>query len=206
MKKLNITAFCILILTQLAISAKAETIKYISDELSTWLRSGPGDEFRLMGKVSSGEKVTVRQINGQSRYAQITDSQDRTAWIPTSDLSDKPSLRIQVPELQRQVKMLSDKLANIDSSWNQRTAEMQSKVAGSDEVINQLKEENQKLKDQLTVAQKKVDAAKIQIVDKHRAIIMQWFMYGGGVLGFGLILGLVLPHMIPRRKNNRWMN
>ncbi|STQ09229.1 SH3 type 3 domain-containing protein [Enterobacter cloacae] len=38
-------------------------------------------------------------------------------------------------------------------------------------------------------------------------IIMQWFMYGGGVLGVGLVLGLVLPHLIPSRKRkDRWMN
>ncbi|KJG82309.1 hypothetical protein RN24_21495, partial [Yersinia pestis subsp. microtus bv. Ulegeica] len=43
--------------------------------------------------------------------------------------------------------------------------------------------------------------------DKQRTIILQWFMYGGGVAGIGLLLGLVLPHLIPsRKKNNRWMN
>lgn len=32
-------------------------------------------------------------------------------------------------------------------------------------------------------------------------------MYGGGVLGVGLLLGLLLPHMLPRRKkSDRWMN
>lgn len=71
---------------------------------------------------------------------------------------------------------------------------MQKKVAGSDAVINGLKEENQKLKNELVVAQKKVNAANLQLDDKQRTIIMQWFMYGGGVLGVGLILGLVLPH------------
>ena len=74
-------------------------------------------------------------------------------------------------------------------------------------VINGLKEENQKLKNELIVAQKKVDAASVQLDDKQRTIIMQWFMYGGGVLGLGLLLGLVLPHLIPSRKRkDRWMN
>ena len=68
-------------------------------------------------------------------------------------------------------------------------------------------EENQKLKNELIVAQKKVDAASVQLDDKQRTIIMQWFMYGGGVLGLGLLLGLVLPHLIPSRKRkDRWMN
>ncbi|EYH50165.1 SH3 domain-containing protein, partial [Salmonella enterica subsp. enterica serovar Heidelberg str. SARA32] len=87
---------------------------------------------------------------------------------------------------------------NIDTTWNQRTADMQQKVAQSDSVINGLKEENQKLKNELIVAQKKVSAANLQLDDKQRTIIMQWFMYGGGVLGIGLLLGLVLPHMIVR--------
>lgn len=57
--------------------------------------------------------------------------------------------------MQQQVKDLTDKLANIDTSWNQRTADMQKKVAGSDGAINTLKQENQNLKNALIVAQKK---------------------------------------------------
>ena len=112
-----------------------------------------------------------------------------------------------MPDLENQVKTLTDNLNNIDTTWNQRTADMQKKVAGSDAVINGLKEENQKLKNELVVAQKKVNAANLQLDDKQRTIIMQWFMYGGGVLGVGLILGLVLPHLVPSRKRkDRWMN
>ena len=116
-------------------------------------------------------------------------------------------LRTRVPDLENQVKTLTDKLNNIDTTWNQRTADMQQKVSQSDSVINGLKEENQKLKNELIVAQKKVSAANLQLDDKQRTIIMQWFMYGGGVLGLGLLLGLILPHMIPSRKRkDRWMN
>ncbi len=80
-------------------------------------------------------------------------------------LSTEPSLRSRVPDLENQVKTLTDKLTNIDNTWNQRTAEMQQKVAQSDSVINGLKEENQKLKNELIVAQKKVDAASVQLDD-----------------------------------------
>ncbi|MCL6408747.1 TIGR04211 family SH3 domain-containing protein, partial [Dickeya dadantii] len=77
----------------------------------------------------------------------------------------------------------------------------------SDSVINGLRQENQDLKNQLIVAQKKVSAANVQLDDKQRTIILQWFMYGGGVAGIGLLLGLLLPHIIPRKKkNDRWMS
>ena len=137
----------------------------------------------------------------------MKDSSGRTARIPLKQLSTEPSLRSRVPDLENQVKTLTDKLTNIDNTTESAHRRNAAKVAQSDSVINGLKEENQKLKNELIVAQKKVDAASVQLDDKQRTIIMQWFMYGGGVLGLGLLLGLVLPHLIPTRKRkDRWMN
>ncbi|RPH30941.1 SH3 domain-containing protein [Buttiauxella warmboldiae] len=203
--------FRLICLTLLSLSvsvvAHADEKRYVSDELNTWVRSGPGDNYRLLGTVNAGEEVTLLQSNEETKYGQVRDSDGRTSWIPLAQLSTSPSLRIRVPALENQVKTLTDKLTNIDTTWNQRTADMQQKVAQSDSVITALKEENQQLKNQLIVAKKKVDAANVQLDDKQRAIIMQWFMYGGGVAGFGLLLGLLLPHMIPsRKKKDRWMN
>ncbi|ECW7781502.1 SH3 domain-containing protein [Salmonella enterica] len=204
MPKLRLIGLTLLALSATAVSHAEET-RYVSDELNTWVRSGPGDNYRLVGTVNAGEEVTLLQSD--ANYGQIKDSSGRTTWIPLKELNTTPSLRTRVPDLENQVKTLTDKLNNIDTTWNQRTADMQQKVAQSDSVINGLKEENQKLKNELIVAQKKVSAANLQLDDKQRTIIMQWFMYGGGVLGIGLLLGLVLPHMIPSRKRkDRWMN
>ena len=206
MPKLRLIAITLLTLTASTI-AHADEKRYVSDELNTWVRSGPGDNYRLAGTVNAGEEVTLLQTNDATQYGQVRDSNGRTAWIPLKELTATPSLRTRVPDLENQVKTLTDKLNNIDTTWNQRTAEMQKKVAQSDSVINGLKNENQKLKNELIVAQKKVNAANLQLDDKQRTIIMQWFMYGGGVLGMGLLLGLVLPHIIPSRKRkDRWMN
>ncbi|MCS3604518.1 SH3 domain protein [Buttiauxella sp. BIGb0471] len=203
--------FRLICLTLLSLSvsvvAHADEKRYVSDELNTWVRSGPGDNYRLLGTVNAGEEVTLLSSNEETKYGQVRDANGRTSWIPLAQLSTTPSLRTRVPDLENQVKTLTDKLTNIDTTWNQRTADMQQKVSQSDSVIAGLKEENQQLKNQLIVAKKKVDAANVQLDDKQRAIIMQWFMYGGGVAGFGLLLGLLLPHMIPsRKKKDRWMN
>lgn len=205
MQKLRL--ICLTLLSLSTTVVHADEKRYVSDELNTWVRSGPGDNYRLLGTVNAGEEVTLLQTNVETKYGQVRDSNGRTSWIPLAQLSANPSLRTRVPALENQVKELTDKLTNIDTTWNQRTAEMQQKVAQSDSVINGLKEENQQLKNQLIVAQKKVNAANVQLDDKQRAIIMQWFMYGGGVLGVGLLFGLLLPHMIPsRKKKDRWMN
>lgn len=206
MQKLRLICLSLFALS-VSTTALAEETRYVSDELSTWVRSGPGDNYRLLGTLSAGEQVALLQTNDSTQYGQIRAQDGRTAWIPLKELSPNPSMRTRVPELENQVKTLTDKLNNIDTTWNQRTADMQKKVSESDAVINGLKAENQKLKNDLIVAQKKVDMANLQLNDKQRTIIMQWFMYGGGVAGIGLLVGLLLPHLIPgRRRKDRWMN
>ncbi|MGM7757504.1 TIGR04211 family SH3 domain-containing protein [Yersinia enterocolitica] len=206
MQKLRLICLTVLSLT-LSLSAYAEEKRYISDELDTYVHSGPGNQYRIVGTLKGGDEVNLISVNDGTNYGQIRDSKGKTTWIPLDQLSETPSLRVRVPDLEQQVKTLTDKLANIDNSWNQRTAEMQQKVAASDSVISELQKENESLKNQLVVAQKKVNAVNLQLDDKQRTIILQWFMYGGGVAGIGLLLGLILPHLIPsRKKNNRWMN
>ncbi|WP_227731337.1 TIGR04211 family SH3 domain-containing protein [Yersinia proxima] len=206
MQKLRLICLIVLSLT-VSLSAYAEEKRYISDELDTYVHSGPGNQYRIVGTLKGGDEVTLISVNDSTNYGQIRDSKGKTTWIPLNQLSETPSLRVRVPDLEQQVKTLTDKLANIDNSWNQRTAEMQQKVAASDSVISELQKENESLKNQLVVAQKKVNAVNLQLDDKQRTIILQWFMYGGGVAGIGLLLGLILPHLIPsRKKNNRWMN
>lgn len=206
MQKLRLIGLALLTLS-ITWGAHADEKRYISDDLITYIHSGPGNQYRIVGTLNAGEQVTLRSVNDSTKYGEIVDPKGKTAWIPLDQLSNIPSIRARVPDLEQQVKTLTDKLTNIDSSWNQRTAEMQQKVASSDGIINGLKKENQDLKNQLIVAQKKVSAVNVQLDDKQRTIILQWFMYGGGVAGVGLLLGLILPHLVPRRKkNDRWMS
>ncbi|RLR18140.1 SH3 domain-containing protein [Sodalis-like symbiont of Bactericera trigonica] len=191
----------------LAFAANADEPRYVSDNLLTYIHSGQGNQYRIVGTLNSGDAVTLLGQNDDTGFDQVRDEKGRTAWIPRDQLSAQPSLRTWVPALEQQVQDLTQQLDTIDANWNQRTTDMQKKVATSEGVINNLKEQNQALKDQLSTAQKKVNAAAVQLDDKQRTIIMQWFMYGGGVAGVGLLLGLLLPHMIPRRKrDNRWRN
>ncbi|MBX9446205.1 TIGR04211 family SH3 domain-containing protein [Dickeya chrysanthemi] len=205
MNKLSFFLVAILGLSA-ALSLHAEEKRYISDELVTYTRSGPGNQYRIAGTLNAGEAVTLLSVNDSAGYAQIRDDKDRTSWIPLDQLSPTPSLKTRVPELENQVKTLTDKLNGVDQEWNRRTTDLRQKVAANDSALAALQQENQTLKTQLDVAQKKLEVANLQLDDKQRALIMQWFMYGGGVAGAGLVLGLLLPHLLPRRKkNDRWM-
>lgn len=56
----------------------ADETRYVSDELNTWVRSGPGDNYRLVGTLNAGEEVTLLQRNDANDYAQVRNSEGRT--------------------------------------------------------------------------------------------------------------------------------
>lgn len=190
----------------LSISSFAAEKRYVSDELSTYVHSGPGAKYRIVGTLNAGEEVELLTTDGN--YAQIKDERGRTIWLPTEQLSKIPSMKVRIPELEAENQKLRQQLENIDNTWNTRTADMQKRVADNDNIVNQLKVENEKLKNELIKSGKKLEIAEVNLDDRRRELILQWFMYGGGVAGAGLIFGLILPHIIPRRKkrNDRWMN
>ncbi len=187
-------------------TAQAAEKRYISDELSTYVHSGPGNQFRIVGTLNAGDEVEV--IATDKNFVQVKDNRGRTVWLASEQLSSQPSMKVRIPALEAENRELRDKLENIDNTWNTRTADMQNKVADSDNVVSQLKSENEKLKNELIKAGKKLEIVEVNLDDRRRELILQWFMYGGGVAGVGLIFGLILPHIIPRRKkrNDRWMS
>ncbi len=81
MPKLRLITFTLLALS-VATAVHAEEKRYVSDELNTWVRSGPGDNYRLVGTINAGEEVSVLQTNDSTSYAQIRDSNGRTASDP----------------------------------------------------------------------------------------------------------------------------
>lgn len=198
----HISLFCSTLLLAISIPSFAQT-QYVTENLNTDLRKGPGDQFKISGSIQAGEKVTL--IETRDRYSLIRDGKNREAWILNSELTSTPSSKELTPLLQQQVQELTTKLNNIDRDWQQRTAEMQRRVQQSALQSSELLEQNALLKRELEIIKNKNrDLEAIQDVAS-REIMIQYFIYGGAVLGLGLIFGLLIPALLPRRKSNyRW--
>lgn len=183
-------------------SVSAET-KYVSENLTTFLRKGAGDQYRIAGVIQSGEMVTV--LDHKDKYSLIRDKKNREAWILSSELSATPSSKEENPKLKAQIQELSLKLNRLDSDWQQRTNEMQRRTKQSEEQSSLLLEQNSQLKRELEITKNKNRDLEAMLDAGKREIAIQWFIYGGSVLGVGLLLGLIIPVIIPkRRKRAGW--
>lgn len=190
------------LLMSLSLSAFAQT-QYVTENLNTYLRKGPGDQFKISGTIQAGEKVTL--LDRKDRYALIRDSKNREAWMLNSELTTTPSSKELTPQLTQQVQELTLKLNNIDKDWQQRTAEMQRRTQQAAQQSSELLEQNAQLKRELEVLKNKNrDLEALQNAES-REIMIQYFIYGGSVLGVGLLLGLLVPFLLPRKKrHNGW--
>lgn len=189
-----------LFLPQTAISAET---KYVTENLNTFLRKGAGDQFKIAGAIQSGEAVVV--LSQKDKYSLIRDSRNREAWILTNELSATPSSKEENPRLKNQIQELTLKLNKLDSDWQQRVSEMQRRTKQAEQQSSELLEQNSQLKRELEITKNKnLDLEAVLDAEK-REIVIRWFIYGGSVLGVGLILGLLIPFILPkRRRNDGW--
>ena len=202
MKKIyNTLLSCALLGTGIA-AAHAET-QYVTENLSTFLRRGAGEQFKIAGSIQAGEAVNV--LDRQGKYTLIRDNKNREAWILNSDLSSTPSSKEENPKLKAQVQELTLKLSRLDGDWQQRTVEMQRRTKQAEQQSSELLEQNSQLKRELEITKNKNRDLEAMLDAGKREIAIQWFIYGGSVLGVGLLIGLILPLIMPkRRRRDGW--
>ena len=186
----------------LSCSLPAFSSDYITENLSTYMRKGAGDQFKISGSIQAGEKITV--LDRKERFVLIRDSRNREGWVLASEVSQTASPKELIPQLQQQVQDLNGRLAKIDSDWQQRTVEIERRSNESQKQTSDLLAENAQLKREMEILKNKNRSLETMQDSEKRTIAIQYFIYGGSVLVVGLILGLILPYLAPRRKRGGW--
>lgn len=186
----------------LTTSLPAFSADYITENLSTYMRKGAGDQYKISGSIQAGEKITI--LDRKDRFVLIRDSRNREGWVLASEISQTASPKELIPQLQQQVQDLNAKLSKIDSDWQQRTVEMQRRSNDSAKQASDLLAENTQLKREAEILKNKNRNLETMQDSEKRAIAIQYFIYGGVVLVVGLVLGLLIPYILPRRKRSGW--
>ncbi|EJN35634.1 SH3 domain protein [Pseudomonas sp. GM84] len=181
----------------------ASDARWVSDSLSTYVRSGPTDGHRIVGTLKSGQKLTL--VGSQGNYSQVRGQSGDLVWILTSDLQSVPGQGERLPQLDAQVAELSGQLKTIDDSWKNRVQGMQETLDSRKQLVDELEARNKSLNEQLDQAQSKLRDTQAQLGDENKQVMMRYMVYGGSIAGAGLLVGLILPALTRgRKKNDRW--
>ena len=209
----------------LMVGQVAAQTRYITDTNYVPLRTGPGNEYRIIHRgLKTGTALVVLEDDAGNGFSRVL-SGEQEGFIPTQYLMDNPPASRQLPaalERTRQVeannrkleKTLSERdgqlrevtseLANAEDRWQQQQVEMKRLVDISAEPLaierrnQQLVEENEQLKKQLQV----LEVENRQLI---KDTSLRWYLFGGGTIVLGILLGLILPMLKVRKKESAWV-
>ena len=179
---------------------QADNERWVSDSLTTYVRSGPTDGYRIVGSLRSGQKVELLQSSGD--YSQVRGENGDRVWIRSSDLQEVPGQAERLPQLEQQVAELTEQLRTIDDSWKTRVQGMQETLDSRKALIEELEARRSALDEALTATQAELRETQAKLGDENNQMLMRYMVYGGSIAGAGLLAGLILPALTRGRKRN----
>ena len=201
--------FISLILLAWAIAAPAQAqaqTRYISDNLFTYMHSGPSNQYKIIGSVDAGDRVTLLSSNKNASFTQIVDTKGRKGWVESKFVSRQAGLGERLPKVQAELTSVKAQLANARKAANDEKAGLADSLTQRNQQMQDLEQSYSDVNNQLVSSQSEIRELRAKLDTQKEDLLLKYFMYGGSVAGIGLLFGLLLPHMIPSRKKkqNGW--
>lgn len=206
-----------------AATAQAET-QYVTDQLQVAMRAGESTRYKIIRMLDSGTPLDVLSTNEKTDYARVRTETGAQGYVLLSQLQKEPAARTQLAEMQARLTELQQEPEALAAKLN----EIETEHAILKEDAQALKESKQELeqelatirhassnvleitneRDQLRIQVAELTREREDLMQEHRDIKNQieqrWFMIGAGVMGGGILLGLILPHLKYRRRKSSW--
>jgi SH3 domain protein len=168
---------------------------FIIDTLSTPVRSGPGNEYRSIATVGAGENVTYIGQNPANGFIKIRDTAGNEGWLSGEYITYTASPKSSLESLKQQLSQQE----MIAAAFEQERAALQAAVTAAETARDQAVQEAQ-------LAKQTTEALTKQLAEQNPPLAQNKMVIGGGILAAGLLLGLILPVIMPsRRRKDRWM-
>ncbi|MGD8430362.1 MAG: TIGR04211 family SH3 domain-containing protein [Ectothiorhodospiraceae bacterium] len=216
MRQAIITILCCVLLTAAAAAAAAPT-RFVTDELVINLRTGPGNEYRILERLRTGAAVELLEESGD--WARVRTADEQVGWVPTQYLIAQRPAADRLAAAQDQAQQAKESSQQL----KQRLADSQQALAQAREKIDSLSSSNETLTQQVDEAREGLNMAnenkrlKKEVIDLKRRVQdlvnetdrladrsrQDWFMVGAGVLFAGMIVGIILTR-IRWRKRSSW--
>ncbi|SIQ11872.1 TIGR04211 family SH3 domain-containing protein [Marinobacterium stanieri] len=178
--------------TLLGLSAPAWAEQgHIADDVYVFFHGGPSNEYRITGRINSGEPVEILGQNSSTGYIQIKTESGRTGWVPEQFVATGNSKLFDLPKLET---ALADSRSTID--------EQASTIEQLNAQLTQLKDASSGYTGQIRDLQIEIRDLQSQISNMDQSNMMRWLTYGGLIAFGGVVLGLIVPYL-PRRRKRR---
>lgn len=162
---------------------------FVSDDVYTYLHTGPSAKFRILGSIKAGAPITILEKSEDNKYTKISDTKGREGWVMTAFVSTQESLKQKYAALQ--VTLDNQKASNEDLTRETSTIKQQT---------SQLQQEIQSLTTELAKAKEDVINVQAQLTGEDQQIKIQWFTRGGLLVLFSFLIGVIVTSLFSKKK------
>ena len=206
-----------------AASVSAET-RYISDQLIVTVRSGKGNQYKILETLPTSTPVTV--LEDYKDYVKVVTKKGTEGYIRRNYVSKALPKKIQIRQLKKEIATsqqlletqqqsfqtcqneLNDnknRMTELSAQLNQTRQALEKKegeyntlMSHSENVLN-LDAENKQRAEENNILNSELLVLREENQNFHRSNMIQWFLAGAGVFFGGWIIG-----KISRRKQRRF--
>lgn len=227
MKKLFNTLAASLIALATSHSHAISSERYITDELHVPMRSGQGNEFRILHRgLPSGTKLTLLQDSPDTGWAQVRTPGGEEGWVRRQYLEAEPVASLKLAQAEARLEHIESLQGNLggevrrlEETNSKLTTALQAEQERAEAMARELKElktlsadavslnqRHQKLLNQHELLKQKQAMNQAEIQRLSGSDTQKWYMYGAISVLMGAILAMVAPHFRPRKRNSEWAN
>ena len=219
MRHLTLLLLCLCAFSQ----AQAET-RYITDQCSVPMRKGDGLKYKVVRMLLSGTPLDVIGGDGGTSYTQVRTQDGTTGYVAAIELQTEPAARnhlaameARLAELQQAPEAMAGKLAALQTEHASLQAEHERVGRERDRLEQELASLRNASANIVEVTNDRADLrTRVAELTRQAADLEQetrdlklqtdqrWFLIGAGVVGGGILIGLILPHLRFRRRKSSW--
>jgi SH3 domain protein len=192
-------AFSSILLLFASSLALAERVAYVTDNLSTAVRSGTSTEYRILFYVPAGAAITVLDEPAENGYIKVRDEKGREGWTLERFITNTKGARIRLAETQQQ---LSEALLEIENLKKQHQSEIKALTARLN-AANEIVEKSKTFQQQLSELQTRntvLEQQNRRLADRFQQEV---FFAGAIVVIAGAIIGIFIGRYA-RKKRSAW--
>lgn len=209
MKKILTSLIVTLALSDLAHAKTA----YVTDNVEIPLRSGDSERTKIVKMLPNGMPLTILNDNNENGYTYVQATNGAEGFILNRYMSFEPSARSQLEAANKKLEALQEENKQLKATHatNQdigkerdrlsvELAELQQTSANA----IQLKQQRDQLQERVVTVERELQQIKRENQALTDSSNQNWFLYGGALSLFGVLLGFILPKLSWRRRSSGW--
>ena len=202
--------------------ALAQETRYISDEVFIVLHAGPGSNYRWLGKLIPGTRLTEERRSTDGNWAEVRTDRGTMGWVQAEYLASEPPAQVRLPAVVRQLEDAEREAAALGGTLGEvetNRDELQGQLQASNEELQRVTEElaqlrqvsgsaietaeqNRQLVEEASSMRMNLDTLEADNQRLQDRVQSSAFLDGALAVLLGVIIALVVPRLWPRKRSS----